>query len=76
MARVAAAAFQQALKIVDMIMTMYFTLEVVIKVLTHGLWFFERAYLRDGFNCLDMVVAIVSLTGFIQVYCGTTRILR
>jgi hypothetical protein len=39
----------------------YFCFEVMVKVVTFGLYFMPKAYLRDGFNALDLAIVVCSM---------------
>jgi len=51
-------------RVVDVAVTLYCSFEVVIKVITQGLYLdFKKAYLKDSFNVLDLFVVVVSVAG-------------
>jgi hypothetical protein len=52
---------ERVLAISDVFFTYYFLIEMVIKVVTYGLWFMPKAYLKDGFNALDFFIAITGV---------------
>jgi hypothetical protein len=49
------------LAVCDVLWTAFFTAELVVKVIANGLVFTNNAYLRSGWNCLDMGVVAVSI---------------
>lgn len=49
------------LHIVNILSAVIFNLEMVLKVVAWGLYFNEGAYLRDGWNVIDMIVAVTSI---------------
>ncbi len=55
--------FTQSLKIIDYSMTSIFTLEVIIKIISNGLFFNgKRSYLKSYMNFLDSGVVIVTVS--------------
>lgn len=59
------------LRWVDIILTSLFLLEVVLKVITHGLFFAPDAYLKDNWNVMDFVITAVAVPGLLG---GTSKI--
>lgn len=68
------------LQIMDMILTSIFAIEIIIKVVAHGLIFNGKdSYLRHFWNVLDfciVIIAIVSLAFKGQVNLSAFKILR
>jgi len=71
------------LQVCDVLFTSIFVVELIIKVLAHGLFFEKGAYLHDGWNLLDFVVVLVSILSLASVGPGnslkplrTLRVLR
>lgn len=57
--------FAQWLRIVDYSMTSIFALEVLIKMISNGLFFNgQRSYLKNYLNFLDFVVVIVTVSKY------------
>ena len=48
----------------DYFFTTVFTIEIIIKVISYGLLFHQGAFMRSGFNLLDILVVGVSLLSF------------
>ena len=48
----------------DYVFTSIFTVEICIKVVAYGLLFHKDAFMRSGFNLLDILVVGVSLLSF------------
>lgn len=77
---------QQILDKIDLVMTMLFTLEVVIKVISRGLFFNgPNSYLKKPSNVLDFFVVVISLVstfvssgnlGMVKVLRIATRLTR
>lgn len=74
------SAEAKILKVLDIIMTIIFTIEVMIKVIANGLLFNgEKSYLRKFWNILDFVIVAIawtSLTAGSDTDLGTLKILR
>ena len=52
----------KVLKTLDLVMTVIFSLEVILKVIATGLVFNgKNSYLRDGWNLLDFMIVFSSL---------------
>lgn len=51
-------------RVADPVFTCFFTVELLLKVVALGLIADQRSYLRDSWNCLDLVVIISSLISF------------
>jgi hypothetical protein len=49
----------------EYIFTIIFSLECILKIAAYGLWRGKQAYLRDGWNVLDLFIAIVSILGLL-----------
>lgn len=41
------------------VFTIFFTLEMIFKVIAYGFIFHKKSYLRDGWNWLDFIVVII-----------------
>lgn len=59
----------------DVFITLYFCLELALKVIAQGLYFDDHAYLRDPWNALDCAIVIVSIIS-LSVDSGPVRALR
>lgn len=55
----------------DLIFTSFFILEVVLKVITQGLYFAPDAYLKDNWNAMDFVITAIAVPGLLG---GTSKI--
>lgn len=60
------------LYIVNMILTILFVLEMVIKILGLGI----RDYLRDGFNIFDSIIIIIGLLEYFGIGNKAATVLR
>ena len=49
----------------NLILTILFAIESTMKIVATGLIFLPGSYLRDGWNCLDFGVVVISLTSLI-----------
>ena len=49
----------EVLNIGGRVFTIFFTLEMIFKVLAYGFIFHRKSYLRDGWNWLDFIVVII-----------------
>jgi len=58
-------AMSQWLVIIDWIMTVIFTIEMVLKIAGLGLWGHPEAYLANGWNLLDGVIVVVGWFGLV-----------
>jgi len=56
---------------IDNVFTVIFLFEMIIKIITEGVWFHPRAYLRSVWNVLDAGVVIVSIVSWIVKLIGT-----
>ena len=56
------------------VFTTLFTLEMVIKVIAMGLAFAPNTYVRDGWNCMDGSIVILSLIGLVVPAANITAI--
>ena len=65
-----------AFYVVDIIFTVLFTLEMVLKMYAFQLWENPAAYLRSYFNVLDVVVVLASLLTLAFESVGALRALR
>eukprot|EP00899_Mesostigma_viride_P003365 jgi/Mesvir1/13029/Mv06022-RA.1 len=67
-----------AIRFMDKVFTGIFLLEMLIKVVARGLLFTRRAYLKDGWNIVDLLVVITSLLGSFTQLSGAKalRVLR
>lgn len=54
----------QILNVGGRVFTILFTIECVLKIAANGLVMHRRAYLRNGWNWLDLIVVIV---GWIEI---------
>jgi Ion transport protein len=54
-----------AMRVLDAVLTVLFTLEMALKILPHGLLLPRKSYLRSSWNVLDATVVAVSLAGLI-----------
>mmetsp|Transcript_59235 Transcript_59235/g.105254 ORF Transcript_59235/g.105254 Transcript_59235/m.105254 type:complete len:1938 (-) Transcript_59235:102-5915(-) len=72
--------FTAAIRQADTVFAMIFAGEMAVKLLAQGLFLTEKAYLKDGWNILDGVVVIVSITDMVAAGSGgflkTLRIMR
>jgi len=73
--------FTQILKTLDVVFSVIFILEMVMKLVCYGLLFFSpKSYLLNGWNILDGTVVIVSIVDLIGTsstgFLKTLRILR
>lgn len=57
--RISLTVYNQTLDKIQMGLTAFFTVEAVIRIIGMGLIFHERAYLKDGWNWLDLFSIIV-----------------
>lgn len=64
-------AWNQNLNIVGDIFTWLFTLESLLKIISNGLFFQEKSYLKDFGNILDFVIVIAGLLEFVQTKMTT-----
>jgi len=55
------APLKTALNALDVVFTAIFLFEMVAKIIVHGFWFTEDAYLKDGWNCLDFFIVVTSV---------------
>lgn len=53
------------LEVLDIVLTVLFAIEMVMKMITYGLLFGKHAYLRSAWNFLDCFVVIVSILALI-----------
>eukprot|EP00804_Cyclotella_cryptica_P023302 CCRYP_000468-RC/>CCRYP_000468-RC protein AED:0.16 eAED:0.16 QI:0/0.71/0.37/1/0.85/0.75/8/25/1511 len=49
----------------ELVFTAIFTVECILKCVAHGFWRGEKAYVRDGWNVLDLFIVIVSILGLL-----------
>jgi hypothetical protein len=47
----------------DIVFTVFFTLEAAIRVLAHGFVMHPGAYLRSSWHVLDLIVVVTSIIG-------------
>jgi len=52
---------QEFLDVLDIILTVLFTIEMCLKIVALGFCFQPRAYLRNSWNILDFIVVLISL---------------
>ena len=50
----------QVIEVSEIVFTVLFTIELVLKVIGMGMWVSEGSYLRDGWNVMDFLVVILS----------------
>jgi Ion transport protein len=55
----------RAMRALDAVLTLLFTVEMALKILPHGLLLSRKSYLRSSWNVLDATVVAVSLAGLI-----------
>jgi hypothetical protein len=55
---------------IDYVLTILFTVEMAVKMVTHGLLLQPSAYLRDPWNVLDAFVVLVSYVGYVAPNMG------
>merc|ERR1711871_251075 len=55
------SSFVDTLKVLDLIIVILFVLEMVCKVIALGFVFGKDAYLRNGWNCLDFFLVLLSI---------------
>jgi hypothetical protein len=60
-----ASALVKALATTDVVLTVLFTLEMLMKIFVQGLWSGETTYLRSGWNVLDFVIVLISITSLV-----------
>eukprot|EP00760_Papus_ankaliazontas_P006678 PhM_4_TR13136/c0_g1_i1/m.95968 len=68
----------KTLSISELIFTIIFTVEMVLKVVTYGFVLHRHSYLRNGWNVVDfviVVIAVVSMTSSVQ-NLSTLRLFR
>jgi hypothetical protein len=53
------------LKTMDIVMTVLFVMEAMIKIVVYGFAIGKNTYLREGWNVLDFLIVCVSLTSLI-----------
>jgi voltage-dependent calcium channel L type alpha-1D len=59
------------INLAGVIFTIFFTIECIFKVIAFGFVFHYKAYLRNGWNWLDLIVVIV---GWIELIPSTPSI--
>lgn len=59
----------------DVFITLYFCVELFLKIIAQGLYFDDNAYLRDSWNALDAAIVVVSIIS-LSVESGPVRALR
>lgn len=64
------------LQIADYLLTTFFTAEMLIKMISAGVVVGHRAYLRFGFNVLDFIVVLISVSSLFRVLPKFFRVLR
>ena len=73
-------SFASALDAVDIIFTVLFAMEMVVKLVAYGMWLEESngTYLRDAWNCLDGFIVVMGIVGKILAgqNLGWVRALR
>ncbi|KAA0159275.1 hypothetical protein FNF28_05910 [Cafeteria roenbergensis] len=68
--------FSVWLRILDIVFTALFTLEMVLKILAFGFALHKNAYLRDPWNIIDFCIVIVSLVSIAAVDNPALKSLR
>ena len=68
--------WNKALELVGKILTILFTIEMLIKILAQGLIIHKNAYLRDSWNWLDFVVVVTGIMELMQISALKVRALR
>lgn len=59
-------AFTKVFAIINNVITGIFVTELIMKVIVYGLIFnYETSFLRNGWNCLDCIIVIFSITSII-----------
>ena len=69
---------------VDIVFSMIFIFECIVKVTSMGFCIHKKSYLRETWNCLDFFIVVISVAGFLPIDGGsdslkslrTFRILR
>jgi Ca2+-binding EF-hand superfamily protein len=56
---------RRSLDVADFIFTVIFTLEMAVRVIAHGFYATERAYMKDGWNRLDCSIVVVSWVDYL-----------
>ena len=56
------SSFKKALHVIDILLTVVFSLEAVLKIFGFGIYFSgRRSYFRSSWNLLDFIVVIFSV---------------
>jgi len=71
-----ASTTAQTLHVLDYVFTVFFSAELVVKVLANGLLFSEAAYLRSGWGILDGAIVAVSIFSLVVDGSASLRSLR
>ena len=67
---------KHVLTILNYWMTAFFVGEAALKVVTLGFLFTRKAYLKDGWNVLDLFIVSASLASIVGSGSGPFRVLR
>ena len=55
----------QHIKMIDLVMTIIFTIEAVLKIISYGFFFNKsHSYLKNWWNILDFMIVIFALTSY------------
>eukprot|EP01012_Entosiphon_sulcatum_P008171 TRINITY_DN14339_c0_g1_i2.p1 TRINITY_DN14339_c0_g1~~TRINITY_DN14339_c0_g1_i2.p1 ORF type:complete len:1845 (-),score=307.13 TRINITY_DN14339_c0_g1_i2:77-5611(-) len=69
-------ALQNTLQIANIVFTVLFAIEAVMKIAVFGFWFADDAYLRSPWNCLDLFVVVTAILGLFIPQFAFLRALR
>lgn len=59
--------YNKILDIFGLVFTFVFTLEALLKIFALGFLFNKKAYLRDGWNCIDFFVVLTGVFEFLPI---------
>jgi len=62
--------------VMDLILTVFFFAEMILKMFALGVVMHENAYLRSGWNILDFIIVIISLLSLAMGGDGTVKALK
>lgn len=68
--------YNQILEKIEKVFTVFFTIEMVLKILSQGFILHYNAYLRDKWNWLDFVVVITGIMEMMELSWFKVRALR
>ena len=68
--------WNQALEQVGGVLTIMFTIEMLLKILAQGLIIHRNSYLRDAWNWLDFVVVVTGIMELMQISWFRVRAVR